>query len=69
MNLEIWKNVATHSTYEVSSNGKVRNKYSKNVLAANKINKGYLGVKLYSNDMKEYKNFRIHRLVAIAFYT
>lgn len=61
---EIWKNIDQYRKYEVSSHGRVRNRFN-HVLIPFKNNCGYNLVSLYKTSHK--KNFLIHRLVALHF--
>lgn len=64
MKQDFWKVVpGFNGLYEVSIDGKVRNKYGK-ILKEDFI-KGYLRVRLYKE--KKYHRFFVHRLVAMTF--
>ena len=65
---EIWKDVIGYETlYQVSNLGRVKSigKANEHLLKGRDDTNGYLKVALYKN--KICKNFKIHRLVAIAF--
>ena len=61
---EQWKTIQGYE-YEVSTEGRIRNKKTGRILKLGKNNRGYLNVILYKNGKQ--KNFLVHRLVAIAF--
>ena len=63
--MERWKIIHKVPNYEVSSNGRVRNRKNGNVLKAHKNHKGYLEVGLSYNHHKY--TLKIHRIVAEAF--
>ena len=60
-----WKEVKGFSDYEVSSNGEIRNKQTKQLIAPQTNKNGYSVLKVY----REHKPFTkmVHRLVAVAF--
>lgn len=60
-----WKEVKGFSDYEVSADGAVRNKATKQEIAQHLLRNGYLILKLY-RDHKPYTR-TVHRLVAAAF--
>ena len=62
---ELWTEVATHTNYEVSSLGQVRNSGTGRVLKGTVNSNGYLKVDLSQDGRKT--TCRIHRLVAQAF--
>lgn len=76
--MEIWKDVPNHSNYEVSNEGRVRNKATGKALSSSGSIKGegYAGVTLgtgvgtgngrKSNGLKM-KSYKVHRLVMLAF--
>ncbi len=61
---EVWKTLDGFSKYEISSFGKIRNKFM--YLLKPRINDGYYGV-IINNDENKYKSMKIHRLVALCF--
>lgn len=64
--MEEWKDIEGYEgIYEVSSKGQVRNIRSGKVLKQQKSDKGYCKVKLRKDGVT--KEYRIHRLVAMAF--
>lgn len=65
MENDVWKTIEQYPDYEVSSNGRVRNKNTNRVLKIRKGVGGYDRVRLYKN--KKGKNELVHRLVAHAF--
>ena len=62
--MEQWKQIEDYEHYEVSTEGRVKNKKGE-ILKARKNEHGYLYVSLWKNNKG--KNFRVNRLVAIAF--
>ena len=62
--LEKWKTIATHTGYEVSNRGRIRNKKTGHILKSSNT-RGYLKVNLSQNN--ELSTHRMHRLVAFAF--
>lgn len=64
--MEIWKDIEGYEDlYEVSDEGRIRNKNTGRILKPNKTHKGYLQVKLCKDGGKV--GYSIHRLVAKAF--
>lgn len=63
---EIWKEIKLFPKYQISSNGRVKNKKRGNILKNRINNTGYEFVVLYDNDNKEVFKY-IHYLVAEAF--
>ena len=63
--MEEWKTYPEFPTYEVSSNGQVRNKKRGNILKSHEDKDGYLGVCLCYDGQKYHR--RVNRLVAITF--
>ena len=61
--MEQWKQIEDYEHYEVSTEGRVKNKKGE-ILKARKNEHGYLYVSLWKNNKG--KNFRVNRLVAIA---
>tara|TARA_Y100001970_G_C13870750_1_gene668878 strand:+ start:115 stop:744 length:630 start_codon:yes stop_codon:yes gene_type:complete len=61
---EIWRKVEGYDDYSVSNQGRVKNKDGF-VLNPSINSKGYFELSLYKNG--EQKDFRVHRLVALAF--
>ena len=61
---ERWKNIEGYN-YQVSSNGRIRNKSTKAIKKTFINDRGYTVVSLYKD--KRLKTFRVHRLVAQAF--
>ena len=81
MNVEIWKDIANFSKYQVSNLGRIKSKgrytkvgiknqdkcYRKEYIVDGFINKkGYKQVTLYDDNGKP-KTMRVHKLVALAF--
>lgn len=63
---EVWKDIPEYEdTYEVSTNGRVRNKLSGKVLKESQMATGYIQIRLYKN--KKARGFLAHRLAALAF--
>lgn len=60
-----WKEVKGYSDYEVSSEGDIRNKKTKQLIAPQKNKNGYYSLKVY-REHKPYTKM-VHRLVAVAF--
>lgn len=60
-----WKEVKGYSDYEVSSEGDIRNKETKQLIAPQKNKNGYYSLKVY-REHKPYTKM-VHRLVATAF--
>ena len=63
--LEKWKRIATHTGYEVSNRGRIRNKKTGHILSNTRTGRGYLKVNLSLNSKTNTQ--RVHRLVAFAF--
>ncbi len=61
-NTERWETISTHTNYEVSSIGQVRNSKTKRMRKPSDNGWGYLQIVLCKNGKP--KTFRIHRLVA-----
>lgn len=64
--MEIWIKIKDVDDYEVSSNGRVRNRKTGRIMKTPINDKGYPTVMLRKN--KFYVNKRVHRLVADNFY-
>lgn len=65
--MEIWKQINNYSKYEISDNGKVRNKETQKEISQRSLDKDeYPTVKLY-NDNGIRKKLYVRRLVAEAF--
>lgn len=63
---EIWKDVKGYEGwYQVSNTGKIKNVQSNKILKCSYTDRNYLRATLCKNG--EYKGFKVHRLVAIAF--
>lgn len=63
--MEVWLNVKDFSNYEVSSNGRVRNKKTGKILKS-ELRKGYPRITLNKNNIS--KPYSVHRLVADTFF-
>jgi len=63
--LEKFKKIKGYENYSVSNYGRIRNDKTGRILKPQKNTWGYLFVGLYENGVC--KNYRIHRLVALAF--
>ena len=61
--MEMWKIIPFEDAYEVSTEGKVRNKSSKHIKSLRSDRYGYLRVTLYPSG----KTYVVHRLVAKVF--
>lgn len=61
----MWKEIKDFSNYEISDEGEVRNKTTKQVLKGRLSKSGYLQVSIKNNDTKKFTNQYIHRLVAL----
>ena len=61
--MEMWKIIPFEDEYEISSEGKVRNKSSKHIKSLRFDRYGYLRVTLYPSG----KTYTVHRLVAKTF--
>ena len=59
----MWKPIQNEEYYEISDDGRVRNKETKHIKSLRDSRNGYLRVKLYPSG----KTYTIHRLVGIAF--
>lgn len=59
----MWKTIEFENNYEVSDDGKVRNKFSKIIKNLRKNRDGYFRVTLYPSG----KTYTVHRLVALVF--
>ena len=62
--LEKWKTISTHTGYEVSNRGRIRNKKTGHVLSNTRTGNGYLKVNLGTGPKCTQ---RVNRLVAFAF--
>ena len=62
--VEKWKTIATHTGYEVSNRGRIRNKKTGHVLSNTRTGNGYLKVNLGTGPKCTQ---RVNRLVAFAF--
>lgn len=62
-----WKIIKEATNYEVSSQGEVRNRITKNILKGRLTKGGYLQVSLKIDDTGKFTNKYIHRLVAQSF--
>lgn len=62
--MESWKEIKDFPNYQISSLGRVKNKYDK-ILKNQLNNRGYYTIMLYNN--YNYKLYSIHRLIAIYF--
>lgn len=60
-----WRDVAGFESYEVSSNGDLRNKKTGRIMAKNLAGAGYVKADLWANGQR--KQTTVHRLVAEAF--
>lgn len=60
-----WKEVKGFSDYEVSAEGAIRNKATRQEIAQHQLRNGYLIVKLYKDHKPHTRT--VHRLVAVAF--
>lgn len=63
--MEIWKTVSKHPNYEVSTEGRVKNKTTGRILVATNDSRGYPAVTVLDEDGQHTKN--VHRLVAETF--
>lgn len=66
MSEERWKDIKDFPKYQVSDQGRVRNKYTGEFITPHPSKKGYMHVGLYRNG-SERVNLYVHRLVADAF--
>lgn len=65
--MEVWKQISNYSKYEISDNGKVRNKETQKEISQGSLDKdGYPTVKLY-DDNGIRKKLYVRKLVAEAF--
>lgn len=64
--MEEWKTISFAKSYEVSSKGRIRSTYRKGFKKLNYYNGGRARVQL-KLDSGGYRNFLVHRLVALAF--
>ena len=62
--MEQWKTITYASNYEVSTEGKVRNKTTKYILKGRLSKSGYLQVSIKHDETERFQNAYIHRLVA-----
>jgi plasmid maintenance system antidote protein VapI len=62
---EIWKEIFSHTNYEISTLGLVRRKNTNKLMKPNKCSLGYLSVTLTKNNNPT--KFLVHRLVATTF--
>jgi hypothetical protein len=66
--MEIWIEIPDFPDYEISSDGRIRNKNSGKIIKPQETSGGYMQVTLYKNrDSKRY-NRSVHQLVAYTFY-
>ena len=63
--IEQWKTIATHTGYEVSNRGRIRNKKTGHILSNTRTGNGYLKVNLGTGPKC---TKRVNRLVAFAFW-
>lgn len=67
---EKWVRINDFDNYEISNYGRLKS-YAKSkdgkITTGVKDKKGYLVVRLYNNNYKKGKDFKVHRLVAMAF--
>ena len=64
--MELWATIDDRPKYEVSSNGRVKNKRTGKILGRRLDKDGYPNVYLY-NELGRGNNKKVHRLVATAF--
>lgn len=64
--MELWKDIAKASNYEVSNYGNVRNKTTHYILKWRICKTGYYQVSIKFDDTGKFKNAYVHRLVAEA---
>lgn len=65
--MEVWKDIKGYENkYQISNLGKVRNTNTKKLYITSIDTRGYYRINLYNN-LGEYKTFRVHRLLGIAF--
>ena len=62
---KFFKVIPGYNNYLISENGEIYSKKSNKILSPGKIGRGYLKVTLWKNG--KYKNFLVHRLVAMTF--
>ena len=62
---EQWKKIEGYENYKISNKGRVRNMTTRKFLEGNINNCGY--VKMGLTKEKKFKQFQLHRLVALAF--
>ena len=62
---EIWKEISSHTNYEISTLGRVRRKSTNKLMKPNKCELGYLSVTLSKNNKPT--KFLVHRLLARTF--
>lgn len=63
-----WKPILNYEKYEISDDGRIRNKVTQKVLAQAHNSNGYMYVSVRPNGRSGItKSFRVHREVAIAF--
>lgn len=65
--MELWRTIKSYPNYEVSSDGRVRNRKTGRVLKPGINTNGYPVVVL-SNEEKKHQTKTVHRLVASTFY-
>lgn len=65
--MELWLNIVDYPNYEVSSDGRVRNKHTGKFLKPRPDSQGYMRVYLYDGHGRG-RDMLLHRLVADAFY-
>jgi hypothetical protein len=63
--MEVWENITDYKNYQVSNQGRVRNKKTGRVLKASPQNMGYSQVSLYIEG--QVKRLLVSRLVALGF--
>lgn len=64
---EVWSIIDEYDNYEISSNGKIRNRSTKRAIATHFNSNGYVKVRLSNMNIK--KTFGIHNLVMDTFTT
>lgn len=64
--MEVWKECFGFSKYEVSTEGRVRNKKTKRILSTYSDDRGYIKVGLSSDSNKKCV-VKVHRLVALTY--
>lgn len=65
--MEQWKTIKEFDNYEISNEGRVRNKTTQYILKGRKSKSGYFQVSIKEEKSGKFKNQYIHRLVAIHF--